>query len=462
MAVISEKFDNLGADGSPVRLGILGGTFDPIHIGHLAMADEMRAEIGLDAVLFIPNNIPVFKRNQSVTEGRYRLEMCRLAVKGNPFFDVSAIELDRGGDTYTIDTLRKIREHYSENVELYLMAASDSAATIGKWKSSEEIARLVHVAVAERPGHMFDDAIRNALQDCAPFDIICVQVTKLSVSSTDIRERINKGLPVRYLLTESVWSYIHENCLYGASSKHLGEERLAIEDPCREEPFDSESDRECDDVPDDALTDEFFEARRLELADRVGKKRYKHVMGVVEAADALARRYGVDVRKARLAGLLHDWDKAMDDDEARARVKELGLEGSLDPFVVEHMPRVLHAHTAAAALRRDFPQIPEDVLQAIDRHTVAAEDMEPLDMVVYIADALEPGRKFGRIDELRAAAETCTLEQLYFKTYAYWVFLLLERGKTFHPDTMRIWNSNVLRQEQAEKSEGKHNGRKPE
>ena len=462
MAVISEKFDNLGADGSPVRLGIMGGTFDPIHIGHLAIADEVRAEIGLDAVLFIPNYVPVFKRDQKITEGRHRLEMCRLAMGGNPVFDVSSIEIDRGGDTYTIDTLRQLRAHYPDNVELYLIAGSDSAATIGKWKSSEEIAKLVHIAVAERPGNPFDDERRKALLDCAPFDINVVQVTKLAISSSDVRARLFANRPVRYLLVESVWTYIHENALYGTRPGSLEEGRLAIEALCRKEPSDPENDRECDDAPNDALTDEFFEARRSELADRVGKKRYKHVMGVVEAADTLAHRYGVDVRKARLAGLLHDWDKAMDDDEARARVKELGLENSLDPFVVEHMPRVLHAHTAAAALRRDFPQIPEDVLQAIDRHTVGAEDMEPLDMVVYIADALEPGRKFGRIDELRAAAETCTLEQLYFKTYAYWVFLLLERGKTFHPDTMRIWNSNVLRQEQAEKSEGKHNGRKPE
>ena len=448
MAVISERFDNLGADGAPARLGIMGGTFDPIHNGHLQMADEVRTELGLDAVLFMPNATPVFKRDQNVTDPAHRLEMCRQAVSCNSAFDVTAIEIERGGDTYTIDTMRELRAHFPENVELYLIAGSDSAATLGKWKSSKELAKLVHVAVAERPGNPFDDERRAAVLAAAPFDLHVVEVTKLAISSSDVRNRFESDRPVRYLVPPAVWKYVRKHGLYGcepaasaaAAPANPGEGADAGEAVASGGgPADAA----------DALSDAFFEARRAELHERVGKKRYKHVMGVVETCERLARRYGVDERKARLAGLLHDWDKALDDEGARARVRELGLEGSIDPFVVEHMPRVLHGITAAAALGRDFPQIPQDVLQAIARHTVAAEQMEPLDMVLYIADALEPGRQFGRIDELRAAEATATLEELYFETYSYWVILLLERGKTLHPDTMRIWNSIVLRRSRA-------------
>ena len=106
MAIISERFDNLGADGEPVRLGLMGGTFDPIHVGHLRVAEEMRKALNLDAVLFIPTGNPVFKRDQQVTDARLRLEMCRLAVLSNPHFDVSAIEVERTGDTFTVDTLQ--------------------------------------------------------------------------------------------------------------------------------------------------------------------------------------------------------------------------------------------------------------------------------------------------------------------------------------------------------------------
>ncbi len=193
------------------------------------------------------------------------------------------------------------------------------------------------------------------------------------------------------------------------------------------------------------LTDAFLAAREAELAGRVSPRRLEHIRGVAATARRLARTYGVDERKAYAAGLLHDWDKGLDDAGIRQRVRDLGLEEAIGPWVVENMPQVLHAPTAAADLGRRFPEIPAEVLRAIERHTVAAEDMGPLDMVLYVADALEPGRQFGRIDELRAAEGAVDLEELFFLTYEYWVYLLLERRRMMHPDTIRIWNTYVAR-----------------
>ena len=172
---------------------------------------------------------------------------------------------------------------------------------------------------------------------------------------------------------------------------------------------------------------------------------------IEDEAEMLAEEYGLSVKKARLAGLLHDWDKGLDDEQIRARVYELGMEDDVDPFVVDQMPAVLHGNTAARALARDFPEIPGDVLQAIDRHTTADENMSEFDMALYIADAIEPGRQYGRVDELRSAVGTCSLEELYYKTYEYWVFLLFERGKPLHPDTIRIWNASTERRLQIKK-----------
>lgn len=193
----------------------------------------------------------------------------------------------------------------------------------------------------------------------------------------------------------------------------------------------------------DALGEEFYEARREELRERVGKKRFSHALGVAETAERLALRFGVDARKARLAGLLHDWDKAYDDEGIRARVRELGLE--IDPFVAEHMPRVLHSFTAPVALARAFPEFPADVLQAIERHTVGSIGMSPLDMVLYIADAIEPTRDYDHVDELRALVHGSSLEDAYFAVYRYWVLRMLERGQTLHPRTVEIWNDLVIR-----------------
>ena len=402
-----------------LKLGIMGGTFDPIHIGHLRVAEEVREELGLDRVLFVPTGSPVFKRDQDVTDAETRFANVRAAVADNPFFEASRIEIDRPGDTFTVDTLRELHEAHPD-AELYFIVGPDAAETIGKWRDDAEIARLAHLAVAVgRPGFAQADELRETILVAAPFDLHFVQVTSLEISSSDIRRRLAEGKSARYLVPDKITS----------RAWHLvaGDES--------------------------SLTKEFYRARKAELVDRVGPKRFEHIKGVAKTAKKLALQYGLDERKARLAGLLHDWDKGLDDDQARARVRELGLEDAIDPWVVENMPRVLHAHTAAVALARDFPEIPGDVLQAIDRHTTAAEDMSDLDKVLYIADALEPNRQFGRIDELREVAKTATLDELYFQTYEYWTLLLFERRQPLHPDTMRIWNANALRW-QAERKSG--------
>ena len=429
-ARVSERFDKLGADGEPAKLGLMGGTFDPIHVGHLRIAEEIREELQLDAVLFIPAGNPVFKKDQQVTDARLRLEMCRRAVMGNPHFDVSPIEVQREGDTFTVDTLRDLRAFFPENVKLYFIVGSDSAITVGKWRGVAELAQLASLAVAAgRPGSAGEDELREAILAAAPFDLHIVQVSPLKVASRELREALHAGDECRYLIPEPVRTFIHERNLYSGKLRRFAPDGAEYRAPDE----------------DEVLSKAFYKKRKKELEQRVGPKRFAHCLGVAEACVQLAEAYGLDVKKARLAGLLHDWDKGMDDDEARARVRELHMEDDVDPWVVEHMPRVLHGYTAARALARDFPAIPDDILQAIDRHTTAAEDMTPLDMLLYIADAIEPGRTFGRIDELRAAVGTVSLEELYYQTYDYWTFLLFERKKTLHPDTMRIWNANVLR-----------------
>ena len=421
MAEVSKRFGDLGSDGSPAKLGLMGGTFDPIHIGHLRVAEEVREALQLDAVLFIPTGNPAFKADQHVTDAHVRLEQVRQVVADNPHFDVSAIEVERDGATYTIDTLRELRAHYPDNVEFYFIIGSDAAALVGKWRECSALAELTSLAVAVgRPGYAQAGELRTSILEAAPFDIEFVQVSELEVSSSDIRRRISEGKSVRYLMPPE-----------------LKPSRVArLVESLRESSGDSF---------EDALSKAFFKARKKELEQRVSPKRFAHSLGVCETCERLAHEYGLDVDKARLAGLLHDWDKGMDDDQLRERVKSLDMEDEIDPFIVEAMPGVLHGMTAARALALEFPSIPIDVLQAIDRHTTAAIDMQPLDMVLYTADALEPNRQFGRIDELRSLVGKTTLEDLYFKTYEYWVFLLFERGKPLHPDTITIWNAYAQR-----------------
>lgn len=205
----------LGAGGRPVRLGIMGGTFDPIHVGHLACAEWARDRLKLDRVLFVPAGQPVFKKDRAVTPSAHRLAMCRLAVASNPAFGVSAIELERGGDTYTVDTLRELRAACSDDVELVFITGADAAATLPSWRESAELARLARFAAVTRPGFELDAAQRELLAQ-AGFRMSYVDAAPLDISSSDLRRRLAAGESARYLVPDEVLNYIEANGLYRA------------------------------------------------------------------------------------------------------------------------------------------------------------------------------------------------------------------------------------------------------
>ncbi len=213
---VSARFDDLGFDGTPRRLGIMGGTFDPIHIGHLAIAEQAREAMRLNAVIFVPTGIPVFKRDRSVSPAADRLEMCRLAVESNPFFDVSDIEIRRGGDTYTVDTLRQLRAHYPDNVELWFITGADAVASIVAWRESAAIADLAKLIAVTRPGFPLTEERRRGIESAGNFDVRYMEATALSVSSSDLRQRIAEGKSIRYLTMARVRDYIDAHGLYRA------------------------------------------------------------------------------------------------------------------------------------------------------------------------------------------------------------------------------------------------------
>lgn len=214
MAAICERFDDLGADGRPARLGIMGGTFDPIHIGHLACAEQAREAFELAAVVFIPAGNPVFKKDRAVTPAADRLEMCRLATRSNPAFDVSAIEIERGGDTYTVDTLRQLRAHYPDNVELRFITGADAVASIVAWRESTAIADLARLIAVTRPGYALSEERRAFIEGRGNFAVDYLEVTSLAVSSSDLRRRVAAGASIRYLTMQRVFDYIREKRLY--------------------------------------------------------------------------------------------------------------------------------------------------------------------------------------------------------------------------------------------------------
>ena len=187
------------------RIGIMGGTFDPIHHGHLVAASEVAQVFGLDQVIFVPTGEPWMK--SGVTEGEHRYLMTVIATAANPRFNVSRVDIDRHGPTYTIDTLRDLAAVYPD-AELYFITGADAVAQILEWKDVDDIWEFAHLVAVSRPGH------RLSTSGLPADRVTSLEVPALSISSTDCRERVGKGWPVWYLVPDGVVQYIGKHGLY--------------------------------------------------------------------------------------------------------------------------------------------------------------------------------------------------------------------------------------------------------
>jgi nicotinate-nucleotide adenylyltransferase len=192
-----------------VRVGLFGGTFDPIHIGHLIAAEEARESVGLDRVVFVPCGIPPHKRSELVSAGPVRLEMTRLATRGNPGFEVSEFEVSRDEASFTIETVRHFSRKLGKDAELFLIVGADSVLEMSAWKNPAELLSESRPIVVSRPGFDLDN-MEPWLRD----RVLLVEGVSVGVSSTDIRARVASGRSIRYLVSPPVLSYIVQNKLY--------------------------------------------------------------------------------------------------------------------------------------------------------------------------------------------------------------------------------------------------------
>lgn len=195
------------------RVGIMGGTFDPIHIGHLIISEEVREKFNLDYVLFVPARVPPHKQ-ESAKEAIHRYNMVKLAIKGNPRFCVSDIEMKRNGPSYTIDTLREFRQIYGKDTDLYFIAGTDTIRDLPNWNDHKELLSLCEFIGATRPDGTDDiEDIITYFGDLGS-RIHRLRVPKLEISSTELRQRLKEGRNVRYLLPDAVLQYIKIHGVY--------------------------------------------------------------------------------------------------------------------------------------------------------------------------------------------------------------------------------------------------------
>ena len=188
-------------------IGIMGGTFDPIHHGHLVAASEVMNVFHLDQVIFVPAAMQPFKAGRRVTPAEHRYLMTVIATASNPRFDVSRVDIDRGGTTYTIDTLTDIGAQHPD-ADLFFITGADALAQIAQWKDSEQLFAMAHFVGVTRPGHVLRAAglPRGAVS--------LLEVPAMAISSTDCRTRVHRGAPVWYLVPDGVVQYISKYGLY--------------------------------------------------------------------------------------------------------------------------------------------------------------------------------------------------------------------------------------------------------
>ena len=351
-----------------MKIGIYGGTFNPIHTGHIHAAKQAKEFLGLDKLLMIPDRIAPHKEipSGSPTPAQ-RMDMLRLAVEGEPGIEVSDIELKREGKSYTYLTVEAIRELYPD-AEIYLLMGTDMFLTFHTWVNPERITAHATLAVMYRgeKGEAEKIEARKLEMEADGVRVVPVKNDTINISSTQLRRLIAFRCASEFL-PRGVGDYILENGLYDSCAdwKKLPMEQL--------EPV----------------------VIRLLNPNRVA-----HVLGCRNTAVELARCWGADETDAARAGILHDITKALDGPLQLTLCREYGT--ILDEFGYRY-PKTLHALTGSLVADRIFGES-EAVVSAICHHTTGKADMNLLEKIIYVADYMEPCRNFPGVETLRELA----------------------------------------------------------
>lgn len=420
-----------------MKIAVFGGSFNPLHNGHAMLADTVIKDLGYDKVLFVPTCIPPHKRVNADVSPEKRLEMLELFCSTNGYghFEVEACEIERGGVSYTVDTIEYLNKKYSKVLEgkLAFIMGDEVAAEFDKWKNPEKISKLADLIITHRikddseshPDASVMENIQNTPigdykgdfnvrfdEKSFKYPYTLLKESVLPVSSSDIRKRIIEGRSIKYLLPAEIYRFIMENNLYMQFDK---DEKSSA---CRKMNYEAK-----------------IEEIRAYTKAHVKKSRYEHSERVAQMCSLLCGHYGLNIEEGYLAGIAHDMCKDMDDEE----VTKVASKDGLPIYDIEkNKPSLLHGRAAAILMKEKFGITDKNILEAVAFHTSGKVDMCDLTKCLFLADKIEPGRPQST-EEYRNRYLTLSLDEMtaciIMENYDY---VLNKKGYVLYPETERL------------------------
>ena len=382
-----------------MRIGIYGGAFNPVHKGHVKLAEEIKEKAHLDKIIIVPSGLSPHKSSGQLIDSEHRLEMCRLAFC-KEYFEVSDLEIRREGKSYTVDTVTELKSVYPVD-ELYLIMGSDMLLSFHKWYRYEDILSAVTICATTRQGDISVDELRRYSEDVLKKEAIIIDFEPFECSSTQVRKAILEGADASSLVGERVMAYISEKALY---------------------------------------RDRYTDTRKL-LRSKLDDYRYIHSLGVADSARQLAGIYGADAEKAYFAGLLHDIMKNASRDEQLQIIKDGGI--ILTP-PEKNNPKLWHAIAGECYLRTHMGITDPEILGGVRYHTTGKAGMTLHEKIIYVADYISAERSYPDVDVMRDLAINHSLEEASLYSLQYTFMKLTPEKGIIHTDSVDFYNELII------------------
>ncbi|MBO4505994.1 MAG: nicotinate-nucleotide adenylyltransferase [Lachnospiraceae bacterium] len=389
------------------RIGILGGTFNPIHSAHIMLAETAGERLQLDRVLIMPSNNPPHKANAAIASDEDRSEMVRLAIKGHERLEYSDFEMKREGITYTSDTLNMLTSQNPDTRYFFIIGA-DSLFKFTSWHEPADILRHCALVCSGRAA-VGSDEVRTKIEEIRDLytdgdfipEIYYIEAPSMEISSESIRKLISFEMPSAPYLAPEVYQYIQTHKLYQNS---------------------------------------LYEAIKADLGALLKPSRYAHVISVAQTAVNLAVCVGIDPEKPYLAGLLHDCAKYLSDEDMIKAAEDNSIE--LDP-IERRAVQLVHAKVGEVFAKTKYGVDDPDILSAIRYHTTGKPEMSMLEKIIYIADTIEPLRTWGDDDELNIIRSIATSDidrAVYIVLKRTYEFITRKYADNVSDETVKTYN----------------------